>query len=318
MTALLSVKKLKVKFQSDASEIIAVDGINFEINKGEVLALVGESGSGKSVSALSILSLLPKNAKIAGSVKLQGNELVGSSQKELRRVCGSQVSYIFQEPMTSLNPLHTIEKQLREAVELHSATLSDNVKDYIIELLVRVGIDNPRQRLNAYPHQLSGGQRQRVMIAMALANNPKILIADEPTTALDVTIESQILDLLVELKNDNAMGILFITHDLGLVKRLADRVCVMKSGKIVEHGLVSEVFEKPGHDYTKKLLFANTSVSPDPISNKASVVAEVSSLRVWFPIQKGLLKRTVDFVKAVNEDNLIVREGETEIGRAHV
>ena len=205
MTALLSVKKLKVKFQSDASEIIAVDGINFEINKGEVLALVGESGSGKSVSALSILSLLPKNAKIAGSVKLQGNELVGSSQKELRRVCGSQVSYIFQEPMTSLNPLHTIEKQLREAVELHSATLSDNVKDYIIELLVRVGIDNPRQRLNAYPHQLSGGQRQRVMIAMALANNPKILIADEPTTALDVTIESQILDLLVELKNDNAM-----------------------------------------------------------------------------------------------------------------
>ena len=242
MTALLSVKKLKVKFQSDASEIIAVDGINFEINKGEVLALVGESGSGKSVSALSILSLLPKNTKISGSVKLQDNELVGSSQKELRRVSGSQVSYIFQEPMTSLNPLHTIEKQLREAVELHSAKLSNNVKDYIVELLVRVGIDNPRQRLNAYPHQLSGGQRQRVMIAMALANNPKILIADEPTTALDVTIESQILDLLVELKNDNAMGILFITHDLGLVKRLADRVCVMKNGKIVEHGLVSEVF----------------------------------------------------------------------------
>ena len=311
MTALLSVKKLKVKFQSDASEIIAVDGINFEINKGEVLALVGESGSGKSVSALSILSLLPKNAKISGSVKLQGNELVGSSQKELRRVSGSQVSYIFQEPMTSLNPLHTIEKQLREAVELHNATLSNNVKDYIVELLVRVGIDNPRQRLNAYPHQLSGGQRQRVMIAMALANNPKILIADEPTTALDVTIESQILDLLVELKNENAMGILFITHDLGLVKRLADRVCVMKNGKIVEHGLVSEVFQKPSHDYTKKLLFANTSVSPDPISTKASVVAEVSSLRVWFPIQRGLLKRTVDFVKAVNEANLTVREGET-------
>ena len=311
MTSLLSVNNLGVKFQSDGSEVIAVDGIDFEINKGEVLALVGESGSGKSVSALSILSLLPNNADVSGSIKLQGNELLGISHKELKSVRGSEVSFIFQEPMTSLNPLHTIEKQLREAVELHSAAYFSNISEYIVELLTRVGIDSPRQRLSAYPHQLSGGQRQRVMIAMALANNPKILIADEPTTALDVTIESQILDLLVDLRKDTEMGILFITHDLGLVKRLANRVCVMKNGKIVEDGLVSEVFEKPSHPYTRKLLFANTSVSPDPVDEKADVVAEVSSLKVWFPIQRGLLKRTVGFVKAVNEANLTVREGET-------
>ena len=311
MTSLLSVNNLGVKFQSDGSEVIAVDGIDFEINKGEVLALVGESGSGKSVSALSILSLLPNNADVSGSIKLQGNELLGISHKELKSVRGSEVSFIFQEPMTSLNPLHTIEKQLREAVELHSAAYFSNISEYIVELLTRVGIDSPRQRLSAYPHQLSGGQRQRVMIAMALANNPKILIADEPTTALDVTIESQILDLLVDLRKDTEMGILFITHDLGLVKRLANRVCVMKNGKIVEDGLVSEVFEKPSHPYTRKLLFANTSVSPDPVDAKADVVAEVSSLKVWFPIQRGLLKRTVGFVKAVNEVNLTVREGET-------
>lgn len=311
MTSLLSVNNLGVKFQSDGSEVTAVDGIDFEINKGEVLALVGESGSGKSVSALSILSLLPNNADVSGSIKLQGNELLGISHKELKSVRGSEVSFIFQEPMTSLNPLHTIEKQLREAVELHSAAYFSNISEYIVELLTRVGIDSPRQRLSAYPHQLSGGQRQRVMIAMALANNPKILIADEPTTALDVTIESQILDLLVDLRKDTEMGILFITHDLGLVKRLANRVCVMKNGKIVEDGLVSEVFEKPSHPYTRKLLFANTSVSPDPVDEKADVVAEVSSLKVWFPIQRGLLKRTVGFVKAVNEANLTVREGET-------
>ena len=311
MTPLLSVNNLAVKFNSDESEVIAVDGINFEINKGEVLALVGESGSGKSVSALSTLSLLPNNADVSGSIKLQGKELVGISHKELKNVRGSDVSFIFQEPMTSLNPLHTIEKQLREAVELHSAAHFCNITEYIIELLNRVGIDSPRQRLGAYPHQLSGGQRQRVMIAMAIANNPKILIADEPTTALDVTIEAQILDLLVELKKNTEMGILFITHDLGLVKRLANRVCVMKNGKIVEHGLVSAVFENPCHEYTRKLLFANTSVSPDPVGEKAAVVAEVSSLKVWFPIQKGLLKRTVGFVKAVNEADLTVREGET-------
>ena len=220
MTSLLSVNNLGVKFQSDGSEVIAVDGIDFEINKGEVVALVGESGSGKSVSALSILSLLPNNADVSGSIKLQGIELLGISHKELKSVRGSEVSFIFQEPMTSLNPLHTIEKQLREAVELHSAAYFSNISEYILELLTRVGIDRPRQRLSAYPHQLSGGQRQRVMIAMALANNPKILIADEPTTALDVTIESQILDLLVELRKDTEMGILFITHDLGLVLSL--------------------------------------------------------------------------------------------------
>ena len=311
MTALLSVNNLAVKFQSDGSEVTAVDGVDFEINKGEVLALVGESGSGKSVSALSTLSLLPNNADISGSIKLQGKELVGISNKELKTVRGGEVSFIFQEPMTSLNPLHTIEKQLREAVELHSAEHSSNITEYIVELLTRVGIDSPAQRLGAYPHQLSGGQRQRVMIAMALANKPKILIADEPTTALDVTIEAQILDLLVELKKNTEMGILFITHDLGLVKRLADRVCVMKKGKVVEHGLVSAVFEKPCHEYTRKLLFANTSISPDPISKKAAVVAKVASLKVWFPIQKGLFKRTVGFIKAVNEASLIVREGET-------
>ncbi len=311
MNSLLSVNNLGVKFHSDGSEVIAVDGIDFEINKGEVLALVGESGSGKSVSALSILSLLPNNANVSGSIRLQGKELVGISHKDLKSVRGSEVSFIFQEPMTSLNPLHTIEKQLREAVELHSAVHFSEISEYIVELLTRVGIDSPRHRLNTYPHQLSGGQRQRVMIAMALANNPKILIADEPTTALDVTIEAQILDLLVELKKDTQMGILFITHDLGLVKRLANRVCVMKNGKIVEDGLVSEVFEKPNHPYTRKLLFANTSVSPDPVDENADVVAEVSSLKVWFPIQRGLLKRTVGFIKAVNEANLTVKEGET-------
>ncbi|MDD9725924.1 ABC transporter ATP-binding protein [Roseovarius sp. SK2] len=309
--SLLEVKDLKVGFRQDGAVTQAVRGVTFSVDRGETVALVGESGSGKSVTALSTVSLLGESAIVEGSVTYDGQQMIGANDKLLRKVRGNDISFIFQEPMTSLNPLHTLEKQLTESIELHQGLRGAAVRERILELLNRVGIRDPESRLGAYPHQLSGGQRQRVMIAMALSNKPDVLIADEPTTALDVTIQAQILELLAELKREEDMGLLFITHDLGVVERIADRVCVMKDGEIVESGPTEEIFGNPQHDYTKKLLGAAPSGVPEPVAEGAETLVETHGLRIWFPIQKGLLKRTVGHVKAVNEADIDVRRGET-------
>ena len=311
MTPVLTVEGLNVAFRQDGADIPAVRGVSFHIAKGETLAIVGESGSGKSVTALSTVGLLGDNARVTGSIRYGATEMVGATEDALRRVRGNDISFIFQEPMTSLNPLHTIERQLRESIELHQGLRGAAVRDKILELLHKVGIREPESRLGAYPHQLSGGQRQRVMIAMALANGPELLIADEPTTALDVTIQAQILDLLAELKAKEGMSLLFITHDLGIVRRIADRVCVMKGGEIVEQGPTAEIFANPRHPYTQMLLAAESTGVPRPVKAGAEVVAETRDLRIWFPIQRGLLKRTVGYIKAVNAATLTVRAGET-------
>ena len=311
MTRVLDVENLSVSFRQDGRDIAAVRGVSFAIERGETVALVGESGSGKSVTALSTVGLLPDSARISGSVRYGGLEMVGADERTLRDVRGNDISFIFQEPMTSLNPLHTLEKQLAESIELHQGLTGPAVRARIVELLEKVGIDQPESRLSAYPHQLSGGQRQRVMIAMALANGPDLLIADEPTTALDVTIQAQILDLLAELKREEAMSLLFITHDLGIVRRIADRVAVMKDGEIVETGPTAEIFENPRPPYTQMLLAAEARGRPEPVPEGAPVIAEARDLRVWFPIQRGLLKRTVGHVKAVNAARFAVRAGET-------
>ncbi|GAD55902.1 LOW QUALITY PROTEIN: oligopeptide/dipeptide uptake family ABC transporter, ATP-binding protein [Limimaricola cinnabarinus LL-001] len=308
---ILDVRDLKVNFRQDGALIPAVRGVSFTVARGETVALVGESGSGKSVTALSTVQLLGETAELSGSVRYEGREMVGAPEADLRRVRGNDISFIFQEPMTSLNPLHTLERQLSESIELHQGLRGAAVRTRIIELLTRVGIRDPESRLGAYPHQLSGGQRQRVMIAMALANGPDLLIADEPTTALDVTIQAQILELLAELKRDGAMSMLFITHDLGIVRRIADRVCVMKDGEIVEQGPTAEIFANPQHGYTRMLLEAESTGLPDPVPEAAPVVAETKGLKIWFPIHRGLLKRTVGHVKAVNDATLSVRAGET-------
>ncbi|MGY3437472.1 MULTISPECIES: ABC transporter ATP-binding protein [unclassified Marinovum] len=311
MTALLKVRNLNVSFRQDGKRTAAVKGVSFDVERGETVALVGESGSGKSVTALSTVSLLAGSAEVEGSVTYEGREMVGASEKTLRQIRGNDISFIFQEPMTSLNPLHTLEKQLRESMELHQNVTGSEARTRIIDLLNKVGIRDPEDRLNAYPHQLSGGQRQRVMIAMALANGPDLLIADEPTTALDVTIQAQILELLAELKRAENLSLLFITHDLGIVRRIADRVCVMKDGEIVETGRTEEIFANPRHPYTQKLLAAESTGQPDPVEPNAPVVAEAKNLKIWFPIQRGFLKRTVGHVKAVNDANFSVRAGET-------
>ena len=309
--AVLQVDDLRVSFRQEGALTHAVKGVSFAVQRGETVALVGESGSGKSVSALSTVSLLGDSAEVSGSVLYDGQQMVGASDKLLRKVRGNDISFIFQEPMTSLNPLHTIEKQLAESLALHQGVAGAEARARILELLDKVGIVDAESRLGAYPHQLSGGQRQRVMIAMALANKPDVLIADEPTTALDVTIQAQILDLLKELKDSEGMGLLFITHDLGIVRRIADRVCVMKQGEIVEHGPTREIFENPQHPYTIKLLGAEPSGRPDPVAPDAEVIASTDHLKVWFPIQKGFMRKTVDHVKAVNDASLSVRAGET-------
>ncbi|EYD74507.1 Oligopeptide transport system permease protein OppB [Rubellimicrobium mesophilum DSM 19309] len=308
---ILRVRDLHVRFAQDGGVVHAVKGVSFTVNKGETVALVGESGSGKSVTALSTVQLLGENARAEGSVTYMGREMVGAPERELRRVRGNDISFIFQEPMTSLNPLHTIERQLGESLALHQGLSGAAARARILELLTRVGIRNPEQRLGAYPHQLSGGQRQRVMIAMALANGPELLVADEPTTALDVTIQAQILDLLAELKRDEGLAMLFITHDLGIVRKIADRVCVMQGGQIVEQGPAREIFANPQHPYTRKLLAAEQTGVPVPVPASAETVAETKNLRIWFPIQRGLLRRTVGHVKAVNDATLSVRAGET-------
>jgi microcin C transport system ATP-binding protein len=307
----LDVRDLAIRFRQDGRVIDAVKGVSFTIGKGETVALVGESGSGKSVTALATVSLLPDSAGVSGSVRYNGTEMVGAAEPDLRRVRGNDISFIFQEPMTSLNPLHTIQTQLGESLALHQGLTGDAARKRIIELLNKVGIREAESRLDAYPHQLSGGQRQRVMIAMALANGPDLLIADEPTTALDVTIQAQILELLADLKRTEGLSLLFITHDLGVVRRIADRVCVMQGGEIVEQGPAAQIFSAPQHPYTQKLLAAEPRGRPDPVAADAPEIVRTEGLRVWFPIHRGFLRRTVGHVKAVNDASLSVRAGET-------
>ena len=314
MTApLLSVRDLSVAFHQGGKETLAVDHVSFDIAQGEVVALVGESGSGKSVSAASILRLLPYPAAShpSGQILFEGRDLMTASERELRAVRGNDITMIFQEPMTSLNPLHTIEKQIGEILGLHQAIAGDAARVRTLELLRQVGIRDPEKRLTAYPHELSGGQRQRVMIAMALANRPKLLVADEPTTALDVTVQAQILDLLRQLKADHGMSMLFITHDLGIVRKFADKVCVMTRGKIVESGPVEDIFTNPQHDYTKKLLASEPRGEPPVLDETKPVVMQGDDIRVWFPIKSGFLRKVVDHVKAVDGVDLVLRAGQT-------
>ncbi|WP_045387572.1 ABC transporter ATP-binding protein [Falsirhodobacter sp. alg1] len=307
----LEVRDLNISFRQEGATHHAVKGVSFAVGRGETVALVGESGSGKSVTALSTVQLLGDAAEVTGSVRYQGKEMVGAAARDLRAVRGNDISFIFQEPMTSLNPLHTIERQLVESLALHQGLRGAAARARVLELLDRVGIRDAESRLGAYPHQLSGGQRQRVMIAMALANGPDLLIADEPTTALDVTIQAQILDLLAELKEREGLSLLFITHDLGVVKKIADRVCVMQNGVIVEEGRTAELFAAPKHPYTRKLLGAEPTGTPDPIAGNAPEILRTDDLRVWFPIHGGLLRRVTGHVKAVNAASLSVRAGET-------
>ena len=308
---LLNIKNLSVQFTQDGQTTTAVDEVSLSISAGETVAIVGESGSGKSVTALSTVDLLPKNAAVRGSITYKDEEMIGASESTLQRIRGNNISFIFQEPMTSLNPLHTIEKQLGESLSIHQGLRGVVLQDRILELLVKVGIPDPNMRLKSYPHQLSGGQRQRVMIAMALANGPDLLIADEPTTALDVTIEAQILDLLAGLQRTEGLSLLFITHDLGVVRKIADRVIVMQEGVVVETGDTSQIFNAPNHAYTKMLLEAETGGGPEPVSEDAPAILLTQKLKVWFPIQRGLLRRTVGYVKAVNEASFSVSAGET-------
>ncbi|NLS01864.1 ABC transporter ATP-binding protein [Rhizobium sp. P32RR-XVIII] len=310
---LLSVRDLSVAFHQGGETSLAVDRISFDIKKGEVVALVGESGSGKSVSANSILRLLPYPAAShpTGEVLFKGKDLLKASDKALREVRGNDITMIFQEPMTSLNPLHTIEKQIAEILELHQGVTGQAARKRVLELLNQVGIREPEKRLKAYPHELSGGQRQRVMIAMALANRPELLIADEPTTALDVTVQAQILELLRRLKGEHGMSMLFITHDLGIVRKFADRVYVMTKGKIVETGTVEAVFSNPKHDYTRHLLASEPRGEPPVADPSKPVVMEGSDIRVWFPIKAGLMRKVVDYVKAVDGIELSLRAGQT-------
>ncbi len=310
---LLSVRDLSVAFHQSGRESLAVDRVSFEIDRGEIVALVGESGSGKSVSAASILKLLPYPAAShpSGQILFDGRDLMTASEPDLRAVRGNEITMIFQEPMTSLNPLHTIERQIGEILSLHQGLEGASARARVLELLHQVGIREPEKRLSAYPHELSGGQRQRVMIAMALANRPKLLIADEPTTALDVTVQAQILELLGRLKTEHGMSMLFITHDLGIVRKFADRVCVMTKGKIVEAGSVEDIFERPQHPYTKKLLASEPRGEPPVFDDQKPVVMQGEDIRVWFPIKAGFLRRTVDHVKAVDGVDLTLRAGQT-------
>ncbi len=309
--ALLDVRDLSVAF--GRGTMIAADRVSFRIGKGETVALVGESGSGKTVSALSILRLLPYPAAShpSGEVWFEGKDLLKLKPPQLQAVRGDRISMIFQEPMTSLNPLHTIERQVGEVLRVHRRMDEKAVKMRVLELLHKVGIREPEKRLDAFPHQLSGGQRQRVMIAMALANEPDLLIADEPTTALDVTIQAQILELLKQLQREMGMAMLLITHDLGIVRKMAERVYIMQGGKIVEEGATEDIFTKPRHPYTKMLLAAEPKGEPPAANDKAPVVEETDDLKVWFPIKRGMLRRTVDYVKAVDGLSLKLRKGQT-------
>ena len=308
---LLKIENLSVDFSMGEHKVHAVKNVSLTIERGETLALVGESGSGKSVTAHSILRLLPypEASHPSGRITFDGIDTLSASENELRRLRGAGLGMIFQEPMTSLNPLHTVEKQITEVLLLHQNLDHSAAIRRTVELLGLVGIHEPEKRLGSYPHQLSGGQRQRVMIAMALANEPDLLIADEPTTALDVTVQSQILDLLKDLQEKFGMAVLLITHDFHVVRRISKRVAVMYQGEIVETGPTGEVFKNPQHEYTKLLLQAEPAGNPCPVKPSAPVVVRTEDLKVWFPIKRGVLKKTVDHVKAVNGVSIEVREG---------
>jgi microcin C transport system ATP-binding protein len=310
---LVDVRNLSVQFRSGGSAVDAVKGVSFNVAKGEIVALVGESGSGKTVSALSILKLLPYPAvhHPTGDILFAGQDLLKAPGSVMRNIRGEKISIIFQEPMTSLNPLHTIRKQVGEIMKVHQGLDDATARARVLELLRKVGLAEPEKRLNAYPHQLSGGQRQRVMIAMALANEPDLLIADEPTTALDVTIQAQILDLLKSLQRESGMAMLLITHDLGVVRHMADRVYVMNAGAIVEEGKTADVFQRPQHSYTRHLMSAEPKGRPPEARPGSPVVLEADDIKVWFPIRKGMFRRTVDHIKAVDGLSLKLRAGET-------
>lgn len=304
---------MSVDFRAGATITHAVKRVSFSIAKGETVALVGESGSGKTVSAQSILRLLPYPAAShpSGEIYFHGKDLLKLEESDMRTIRGRRISVIFQEPMTSLNPLHTIEKQVGEVLRIHRGLEAGEIRGRVLDLLKKVGIRDPEQRLESYPHQLSGGQRQRVMIALALANEPELLIADEPTTALDVTIQAQILELLQNLQAELGMAMLLITHDLGIVRKMAERVYVMKDGEVVEEGTTDDVFERPHHPYTQHLLSAEPKGQPPSANDDAPVVVETDNLKVWFPIKRGFLRRTVDHVKAVDGVSLKLRAGQT-------
>jgi len=310
--SLLSVRDLSVAFRHGERELLAADRVSFDIKPGETVALVGESGSGKSVTALSILKLLPGSARHpSGSIRFKGRELMKLSEREIRHVRGNDITIVFQEPMTSLNPLHTVERQIAEVLELHAGVTGAAARTRVVELLAQVGIPDPQSRLPSYPHQLSGGQRQRVMIALALANEPDLLIADEPTTALDVTVQAQIIKLIKDLQARLGMAVLFITHDLGIVRKTAERVCVMRQGRIVEQGAVADVFADPQHPYTRELIAAEPKPDPAPLQPGAPAVIRTDDLKVWFPVRRGFLRRTVGHIKAVDGVSIEVRKGET-------
>ncbi len=310
---ILSIENLTTAFRSGDSEVVAAENVSLHVDKGETLAIVGESGSGKSVTALSILRLLPYPAAVhkSGRILFDGQDLLTAKESALRAVRGRRIGMVFQEPMTSLNPLHTIEKQIAEVLYRHKTVPAEKVRERVLELLNLVGIPNPEQRLSAYPHEMSGGQRQRVMIAMALANEPEVLIADEPTTALDVTIQAQILDLLKDLQARFGMALLLITHDFNVVRRMADRIIVMNKGQVVEQAPCEALFENPQHPYTRALLAAEPKGQADPPDPTAEPVLETRQLKVHFPIKKGMMRKTVDVVKAVDGIDITVRRGQT-------
>jgi microcin C transport system ATP-binding protein len=310
---LLDVRDLSVEFLGEGPSALAVDRVSFSVAKGEIVGLVGESGSGKTVSALSILRLLPYPPAHhpGGHISFGGQELLNAPAAVMREIRGKRISIIFQEPMTSLNPLHTIEKLVGEIMRVHQGLDGAVVHAAVLELLKKVGLDEPESKLHVYPHQLSGGQRQRVMIAMALANKPDLLIADEPTTALDVTIQAQILELLKSLQNELGMAMLLITHDLGVVRKMADRVYVMNNGKVVEQGRTADVFDHPQHAYTRRLMSAEPKGKPPETASAAPIVLETEDLRVWFPVRRGVLRRTVGHIKAVDGLSLALRAGQT-------
>ena len=310
---IVQVKNLSIDFHVNGVVSNAVRNISFDVKAGETVALVGESGSGKTVSALSIMRLLPYPAAShpSGEIWFKHKDILGFDEKQVRSIRGNEISMIFQEPMTSLNPLHTIEKQIGEILLIHKGMTGSAAKERTLELLNKVGIRDAEKRLKDYPHQLSGGQRQRVMIAMALANEPDLLIADEPTTALDVTVQAQILDLLKELQSELGMAMLLITHDLGVVRKMAERVNVMCKGDIVEFGTTSEIFDNPQHEYTKHLLSSEPKGDPQPYDKNSDIILETKDLKVWFPVKRGVLRRTVDHIKAVDGVSFQLRQGQT-------
>jgi microcin C transport system ATP-binding protein len=311
--SLLEVKDLSVAFTQGGRTTLAMDRVSFTLDKGETLALVGESGSGKSVTALSILKLLayPAASHPSGQILFNGEDLLDRDEADLRRVRGRKITMIFQEPMTSLNPLHSVEKQIGEILDLHQGLKGEQARARIVELLGKVGIRDPETRLHDYPHQLSGGQRQRVMIAMALANNPDLLIADEPTTALDVTVQAQILKLLKDLQKEFGMALLLITHDLGIVRYMADTVVVMQKGKVVEQAPAKTLFASPQHAYTKMLLAAEPKGNPPPVDVAAETLVTTENLKVWFPIKRGFFRKTTGHIKAVDGISCVVKAGQT-------